>query len=211
MPRVRIIKKNDEYSSEYDLGDIFEITGTWYGGVHIEGKSGVPVSLDKDEYMELDTEPQEQKNPAAGDVPERDILVGDIVQHFKREWVSPETSEYLYKVLAFAQHTETGEKLVIYQGMYPPFKICARPYDMFMSEVDREKYPKIRQKYRFEKIKLSESSAREAWIFRCRSWMATWQRKRSEVWKIRILQIFQLLHFLQMHLRKTEKHRPMPE
>ena len=104
--------------------------------------------------MELDTEPQEQKNPAVGEVPERDILVGDIVQHFKREWVSSETSEYLYKVLAFAQHTETGEKLVVYQGMYPPFKICARPYDMFMSEVDREKYPKIRQKYRFEKIKL---------------------------------------------------------
>ena len=154
MPRVRIIKKNDEYSSEYDLGDIFEITGTWYGGVHIEGKSGVPVSLDKDEYMELDTEPQEQKNPAVGEVPERDILVGDIVQHFKREWVSSETSEYLYKVLAFAQHTETGEKLVVYQGMYKPFKICARQYDMFMSEVDREKYPKIRQKYRFEKIKL---------------------------------------------------------
>ena len=153
MPRVRIIKKNDEYSSEYDLGDIFEITGTWYGGVHIEGKSGVPVSLDKDEYMELDTEPQEQKDPAIGEVPERDILVGDIVQHFKREWVSPETSEYLYKVLAFAQHTETGERLVIYQAMYPPFKICARPYDMFMSEVDREKYPKIRQKYRFEKVK----------------------------------------------------------
>lgn len=76
------------------------------------------------------------------------------MQHFKREWVSSETSEYLYKVLAFAQHTETGEKLVVYQGMYPPFKICARPYDMFMSEVDREKYPKIRQKYRFEKIKL---------------------------------------------------------
>lgn len=154
MPRVRIIKKNDEYSSEYDLGDIFEITGTWYGGVHIEGKSGVPVSLDKDEYMELDTETQEQKNPAVGEVPERDILVGDIVQHFKREWVSSETSEYLYKVLAFAQHTETREKLVVYQGMYPPFKICVRPYDMFMSEVDREKYPKIRQKYRFEKIKL---------------------------------------------------------
>lgn len=154
MPRVRIIKKNDEYSSEYDLGDIFEITGIWYGGVHIEGKSGVPVSLDKDEYMELDTEPQEQKDPTVSEVPKRDILVGDIVQHFKREWVSPETSEYLYKVLAFAQHTETGEKLVVYQGMYPPFKICARPYDMFMSEVDREKYPKIRQKYRFEKIKL---------------------------------------------------------
>ena len=153
MPRVRIIKKNDEYSSEYDLGDIFEITGTWYGGVHIEGKSGVPVSLDKDEYMELDTEPQEQKNPTVSEVPKRDILVGDIVQHFKREWVSPETAEYLYKVLAFAQHTETGEKLVIYQGLYSPFKICARPYGMFMSEVDHEKYPDIKQQYRFEKIK----------------------------------------------------------
>ena len=40
MPRVRIIKKNDEYSSEYDLGDIFEITGTWYGGVHIRENPG---------------------------------------------------------------------------------------------------------------------------------------------------------------------------
>ncbi len=42
MPRVRIIKKNDEYSSEYDLEIFLKITGTWYGGVHIEGKSGVP-------------------------------------------------------------------------------------------------------------------------------------------------------------------------
>ena len=149
MSKIRIIKKNDEYTSEYQVGDIFEITGTWYGGVHITGKSGVPVSLDKDEYLQLDTEP---------DVPEemildRDISVGDIVQHFKREWVSSDTSEYLYKILAFAQHTETGEKLVIYQGLYAPFKVCARPFAMFMSEVDREKYPDIRQKYRFEKVK----------------------------------------------------------
>ena len=83
---------------------------------------------------------------------DRDIRVGDIVRHFKRENVSPETSEYLYKILAFASHTETGEKLVIYQGMYPPFKVCARPYDLFMSEVDRVKYPDVNQKYRFEKI-----------------------------------------------------------
>ncbi|MCI6998588.1 MAG: DUF1653 domain-containing protein [Eubacterium sp.] len=149
MSKIRIIKKNDEYTSEYHVGDIFEIIGTWYGGVHITGKSGVPVSLDKDEYLQLDTEP---------DVPEemildRDISVGDIVQHFKREWVSSDTSEYLYKILAFAQHTETGEKLVIYQGLYAPFKVCARPFAMFMSEVDREKYPDIRQKYRFEKVK----------------------------------------------------------
>lgn len=150
MGRIRIIKKNDEYTSEYEIGDIFEITGTWYGGVHITGKSGVPVSLDKEEYMDLDTEP---------DVPieketKRDIRPGDIVRHFKREWVSEDTSEYLYKVLAFAQHTETGEHLVIYQALYAPFKICARPFSMFMSKVDQEKYPDIRQKYRFEKVQV---------------------------------------------------------
>ncbi|MDO4307643.1 MAG: DUF1653 domain-containing protein [Eubacteriales bacterium] len=150
MRKIRIIKKNDEYSLEYEIGDICEVIGTWYGGVHISGKSGVPVSLDKDEYVELDTEPEAPEE----NVIERDIRVGDIVQHFKREWVSADTSEYLYKVLAFAQHTETGERLVIYQGLYAPFKTCARPYEMFMSEVDREKYPDIKQYYRFEKVKV---------------------------------------------------------
>lgn len=82
----------------------------------------------------------------------RDIHIGDIVQHFKREWVDKNTSEYLYKVLAFASHTENGEPLVIYQALYAPFKTCARPFDMFMSEVDREKYPDVKQKYRFEKV-----------------------------------------------------------
>lgn len=173
MARIRIIKKNDEFNSEYDIGDIFEITGTWYGGVHITGKSGIPVSLDKDEYMELDTEPEpddeENEEPdeenaepggeTAGEktgerAPKRDIRAGDIVRHFKREWVSQETSEYLYKVLAFAQHTETGERLVIYQALYAPFKICARPYAMFMSLVDREKYPDVKQTYRFEKLEV---------------------------------------------------------
>ena len=47
MSKVRIIKKNDEYTLEYQVGDVCEVTGTWYGGVHIIGKSGVPVSLDK--------------------------------------------------------------------------------------------------------------------------------------------------------------------
>ena len=173
MARIRIIKKNDEFNSEYDIGDIFEITGTWYGGVHITGKSGIPVSLDKDEYMELDTEPEpddeqnkepDEENAAPGGETagektgeralKRDIRAGDIVRHFKREWVSQETSEYLYKVLAFAQHTETGERLVIYQALYAPFKICARPYAMFMSLVDREKYPDVKQTYRFEKLEV---------------------------------------------------------
>ena len=83
---------------------------------------------------------------------ETEIRVGDIVRHFKREWVEDGSTKYLYKVLAFARHTETGERLVVYQALYEPFKVCARPYDMFMSEVDREKYPDGQQKSRFETV-----------------------------------------------------------
>lgn len=82
----------------------------------------------------------------------REFNVGDIVKHFKREYVSEKSSEYIYKILAFARHSETGERLVVYQGLYPPYKTCARPYEMFISEVDRNKYPDVKQKYRFEKI-----------------------------------------------------------
>ena len=149
---VKIIKKNDSCSTEYEVGDTFTVDGTWYGGVHITGKTGVPISLDKDEYIEVGNEPEAVEE----DVPERDIMIGDIVQHFKREWVDHNTSEYLYKVIAFAQHTENGEKLVIYQALYSPFKTCARPYAMFMSEVDKEKYPNAKQKYRFEKVNIAK-------------------------------------------------------
>lgn len=85
------------------------------------------------------------------------LNVGDIVKHFKRElYVSDNSSTmYLYKILNIAEHTETGEKLVIYQALYikddKAFEIYARPYDMFMSEVDHIKYPNVKQKYRFEK------------------------------------------------------------
>ena len=107
----------------------------------------VGIIKKNDEYLS-----ESELQPPQEEVLSRDIQVGDIVQHFKREWVSQNTSEYLYKVLAFAQHTETGESLVIYQALYAPFKVCARPYVMFMSEVDCEKYPDIHQKYRFEKV-----------------------------------------------------------
>lgn len=93
----------------------------------------------------------------------RNIEAGMIVQHFKRETVDTDTNPcaYLYKILSMdAYHSETNEHLVVYEAMYSDDTIqkghvCARPYDMFMSEVDHVKYPDIKQKYRFEVVEES--------------------------------------------------------
>ena len=77
----------------------------------------------------------------------RNIEVGRIYRHFKGD---------MYLVEGIATFSETGEKCIIYRGLYGKNKLWVRPYDMFISEVDHEKYPDADQKYRFELYEIEQ-------------------------------------------------------
>lgn len=70
-------------------------------------------------------------------------MPGDFYRHFKGK---------IYQIRELAKHSETGEDMVVYQGMYPPFQVWVRPLSMFLDSVDHEKYPECRQQYRFEEV-----------------------------------------------------------
>ena len=72
---------------------------------------------------------------------ERKIETKKIYRHFKGD---------LYFVEDIAIHSETRENYVVYRALYGEQKLFIRPYDMFNSLVEKDKYPDVKQKYRFE-------------------------------------------------------------
>ncbi len=68
------------------------------------------------------------------------LIIHGIYQHFKGDY---------YIVEDIATHSETGEELVIYRGLYENSPLYARPKAMFLSPVDHAKHPEVTAEYRF--------------------------------------------------------------
>ena len=75
----------------------------------------------------------------------RKIKEKGIYKHFKGDY---------YLVEEIAKDSETKEPVVVYRRLYGEGDLWIRPLDMFLSEVDHEKYPNVKQKYRFELQKI---------------------------------------------------------
>ncbi len=69
------------------------------------------------------------------------IIINRIYRHFKGDY---------YLLVDIAKHSETGEDYVVYRKLYDDGSLWVRPLDMFMEEVDHDKYPEVEQKYRFQ-------------------------------------------------------------
>ena len=71
----------------------------------------------------------------------QELKIKGIYRHFKGDY---------YLVEDVAKDAETQEEIVIYRRLYEDCTLWVRPKEMFLSEVDRNKYPNVTQKYRFE-------------------------------------------------------------
>ena len=71
----------------------------------------------------------------------RELQLHRVYRHFKGDY---------YLVEDVARHSETDVDYVVYRRLYGDGSLWIRPKEMFLSEVDHEKYPDVEQRYRFE-------------------------------------------------------------
>ena len=79
----------------------------------------------------------------------QEIQLHRVYRHFKGDY---------YLVEDLAHDSETNEEVVIYRKLYGDGSLWVRPLSMFLSEVDHERYPNVKQRYRFELVDI-ESKA----------------------------------------------------
>lgn len=118
-------------------------------------------------WQQLHIEQSEDFDLDGEDVPNCDLAL--LTRHFKKGNISAEFDRPLPKkgekyrhfklgkivtVIGTSRHTETEELTVVYEY---EGHIWNRPLEMFMSEVDKEKYPNTEQKYRFELVESEEN------------------------------------------------------
>ena len=161
---LEIIGATDDFGPDRHFVTITTVANAYSG----EAKVMEPTKEDEWKWFDINNLPSNLYPPSENSLIQykkylfkKDLSKrGDVVQHFKRETVSEEElktnpNKYLYEIIGTAKHTETGEELVVYKPLYETdflngFNFAARPSSMFYSEVDHEKYPKIKQKMRFE-------------------------------------------------------------
>ena len=104
----------------------------------------IPLCAPEEEMLMEETKEIQEQRRLLGAKYRRSIpQSGEVWDHFKGNG---------YKIVACpVMHTESQELYCVYQALYGSYGIYCRPLDMFMSEVDHEKYPQAGQKYRFEK------------------------------------------------------------
>lgn len=101
--------------------------------------------------FEKKSEKKEQKTEPCLVRDKNTFHVGDKVIHFKWETNKDHANDYIYEITGFPKNTETEEQYVAYRSVVDLSKEWVRPIMEFLSEVDHQKYPEIKQKYRFVK------------------------------------------------------------
>lgn len=142
-----LIEPDDLYRlREVEIGINYALDGMIHQHVHVEesdiGKwdDESPLNYDNCDLAECEKY-FKRKIPVDND---RNVMAGQVYRHFKGHTV---------KVLHISQDTEApGQFCVVYEC--EDGAVWSRPYGMFVSEVDHDKYPDAKQKYRFELVEV---------------------------------------------------------